>query len=173
MEYIYEKFIKPESTYEVNLSYGVRQPLIKFFERDGLHKNHGKVESFIFNIFDQAALMILELMVDSFARFASTKTCKLIQKEIERQREMMEEISCISRQPILSRLGLGGCDDRDDMSHVTEASVMTNDVPVVRHATSVRRVLHQYQLTSCGGVIRAEDLEKRTGITAGKATEEP
>ena len=158
MEYIYEKFIRPRSLHEVNLSYGVRAPLVKFFDKDSLHLNHGKLESYIFNIFDQAALMILELMVDSFGRFASTKTCKLIQKEIERQREMTEEVSCVSRTPFLSRLGTatGAFDD--------DVSVGSSDQPVVRHATSMRAVMHQYDLKSCGGVIRVEDLAKETGI---------
>ena len=98
---------------------------------------------------------------------------RLFEREIEKEREV--EDSCVSRTPIMSRLGVGGGFDveasRTATGDRTNGLVMPH--PLVRNATSMRAVMHQYELTSCGGVIRVEDLEKRTGITAGKATEEP
>ena len=163
MEYIYHKFIKPGAVHEVNLSHGVRSPLRRFFDRDRAHLSHGKVESLIFNVFDEAALQILELMVDSFGRFASTKTCRQIQKEMDAA--VAQEDSTGGSRLLVPQSRLGRSYDGDDVS-IGSATTTTRgpELPVVRHAASLGRVMHRYEITSCGGLIRAEDLEKEMGL---------
>jgi len=158
MEYLFNKFIKPGAVHEVNLSHGVRMPLRRFFGAERLHLKHGKVESFIFNIFDEAALQILELMVDSFGRFATTKTCRYILREMEREKEMekSKEERSWPAAPTAVRMG-STRSEADDISIGPNTNL---ELPVVRHAASLHRVMHQYDITSCGGFIRAEDLEK-------------
>jgi len=128
-EYLFQKFIRQSAVHEVNLSHGVRTPLCRFFGTERMHLTHGKVESFIFNIFDEAARQILELMCDSFSRFASTRTFRHIQSAIER------DDSSVHRS----------CDGyREESAQST--------TPVVRNATSLPDVMNQYAIDSCGGL---------------------
>jgi len=122
-EYLYQKFIEPRALHEVNLSHGIRGKLCTFFGKERAHLTHGKVESFIFNIFDEAALQILGLMCDSFARFASTSDFRYIQREIER-----------------------------DDSSVLEREHREESGPSLRNATSLEEVMEQYGINSFGGL---------------------
>jgi len=123
-EYIFRKFIRPGALHEVNLPYQIRSDLCTFFEHRNTRSFRGtRIESFIFNIFDEAALQILELMVDSFGRFASTAECQRIQREI----------------------------GRDCSSSGVSCGSYIYSKGVVRHFTSLSQVMHQYEISSCNG----------------------
>jgi len=127
-EYIFQKFIEPGALHEVNLSHGVRSTLCSIFDTERTHLTHGKVESFIFNVFDEAALQILELMCDSFSRFAFTRDFRYIQREIERDDSFTAEYreesgpsmrNVISLEQVMEQYGmesLGGLCFTDNVS---------------------------------------------------------
>ena len=116
MEYLYNKFIKEDSLVTVNLPYGIRSTLTMFFEAERAHSSQPK-ESFLFDIMDESALNILDLMLDSFGRFTLTETYK--QWEIE-----MDALHAPSTAP----------------------SPPTTPPPALRSAASLPRLQDQYGL---------------------------
>jgi len=83
-EHIFLKFIRPGALHEVTLPHQLRSDLCTFFEQKHFHSLHNtRTECSIFNIFDEAALEILELTMDSFRRFTSKE--KRIQIKIGKE----------------------------------------------------------------------------------------
>ena len=72
MEYLYSKFIASSSAHTLNISHSLRAPLTRSFETDCMHRAVRK-QSFLFNIFDEVAHSVLDLMLDSFRRFEMTQ----------------------------------------------------------------------------------------------------
>ena len=119
MEYLYNKFIKIGSLHEINLSHELRAPLIQFFERDKLHLTQKK-ESFLFNLFDQCAHSILQLMFDAYHRFTVTDNYKSIIADL--------------------------IDDDDENYTLSNDSdiINPNEITILRNATSYNKLLAHY-----------------------------
>eukprot|EP01084_Bolivina_argentea_P002059 3792_1 len=139
MEYLYNKFIKIDSIHEINLPHFIKSPLIKFFENDKLHLKQ-KQESFLFNVFDESANSILQLMLDSYHRFVLTDKYKSIAIEMDCMNTPID-MTMSTPQTLNST--------PQTIDTTPTININENDInlelPIIRNATSYNKLLMQYQ----------------------------
>ena len=125
MQYLYHKFIKVGSDHEINLSHDTRAHFYQYFEVNQSHLNEKK-ESFIFNIFDECALNVLNLMMDAFHRFVLTEEYQHIVQDINWNDLPIE---CGDNTP----------QSDSGMSQKSQFDVL-NEIPIIRNATSFNKL---------------------------------
>ncbi len=136
MEYLYNKFIKRGSLYTLNLPGGLTETLWRFFEKDKSHQNQPK-ESFLFNVLDDCAYIILDLMLDSFRRFAATETYKKLELELDAQRRKSRTATATKSWMSTPTSNTGG-----NGGGITPFA----DPGMLRHAASFNELQSQYEL---------------------------
>eukprot|EP01084_Bolivina_argentea_P013187 24718_1 len=124
MKHLYNKYIKISSDNELNISYEVRSSLINYFENVNEDRDYK-----VFNIMDEVAVEVLQLLQDSFRRFRLTDEFIQIQKHEKNEKNKQ------------------GNDQNKPTELAMKELLNSKKIPVLRNATSYSVLKEKYSIS--------------------------